>query len=302
VRMTVDSNLTITTDIASHYLEPIDIPQNTENGYLLPKPNWVSEFECDQTLFEVGSDRSWKMSKTGMSIIGRNEHSTIVVENLLVSRCHAAILHHFSGRSYLVDLGSAHGTFIGKQALRPLTPTMIPEGSLIRFGIYGSQFVLKRHAPLKIVVSEDIIESINTESYINTLVNHKLSFPGYTCEMEIHRNCEVECGKVGMSRHPSREDLHRTETLDCEALLRYQKVLVAKDEPTSPGTASLSDTSSECSSLSSSLVKRRQGDSPNSSDSAKRVRFTAPTFDAVGDDASMNGGDRKNIIAVQVEA
>lgn len=300
MRMTVDSHLTITTDLVNHYLEPVELPQITEYGYLLPKPIWVSEFDCDQTLFEVGSDRSWKMSKTGMSIIGRNEHSTIVVENLLVSRCHAAILHHHSGRSYLVDLGSAHGTFIGKQALRPLTPTMIPEGALIRFGIYGNQFVLKQHAPLKIVLSEDINDT--AESYINTLVNRTISFPGYTCEMEIHGDCKTKCGKVGISRHPSREDLHRTETLDSEALLRYQKVLAAKDEPTSPGTASLSDTSSECSSSSSSLVKRRSRDSLSSSDSAKRVRFTAPPFDGVGDDNNIDARGREGKIAVSIEA
>jgi pSer/pThr/pTyr-binding forkhead associated (FHA) protein len=284
--------LTIETGIASQFLEPVEMPQQSPQGFVLSRPAWVSECPCEQTLFEVGSDRSYTMAKSGLSIIGRNEHSTVVVHNLLVSRCHAAILHHFSGRSYIVDMGSAHGTFIGKQAVRPLTPTMIPDGALIRFGIYGNQFVLKSHSPLKIVLAQD---QVNPESFINTMVNRTLSFPGFTCDMEIHSTVdEIKCGKVGMSKHSSREDLHRTETLDCEGLMRLQKTLpnplaagLGQQEPTSPGTASISDASSESGSSCSGSIRRRDGTSPTS-ESAKRVRFTAPTFDVAATAASLS--------------
>jgi pSer/pThr/pTyr-binding forkhead associated (FHA) protein len=293
--------LKIETDIASHYLAPLNPPTVNENGYFLPTPDWVSN-NLELSLFELGgSSKSWKCCSSGISMVGRNENMSIVLENLLVSRCHAAILQHVSGRLYLVDLDSSHGTFIGKQRLCPLTPTIIPEGGLLRFGMYGNQFVIKRHEPLKIPVPNmEADDLVQPESFINTLINRSISFPGFSCDMEIYVDKEItnlddtetsSLSTLGtLGRCSTREDLHRTATLDSDELNKLQNQYAEKlkqfeSPPDSPGNTSLSDSTSS-DSLSSSERRRRRSDNDDNlnhisdecngsitSDCQKRVRF-----------------------------
>jgi FHA domain len=66
------------------------------------------------------------------------------------SRRHAMLFHHSNGACYVVDCGSAHGTFVnGKRIASPavtgvVVPHKVRRGSLIRFGGPGAPaFVLK---------------------------------------------------------------------------------------------------------------------------------------------------------------
>ncbi len=65
-----------------------------------------------------------------------------------VSRRHA-ILRYASGQWTLTDLGSANGTFVNDKALAPHTPTVLPEGSIVRLGAFVVTF--RSMAPSKTV-------------------------------------------------------------------------------------------------------------------------------------------------------
>lgn len=302
--------LQISANGVENFLPPVQVPRETENGYTVDKPSWVRESSHAEMLFELGSDRSWKCSQSGLSLIGRNENSTIVVENLLVSRCHAAILHHISGQTYVVDLGSAHGTFIGKRLLIPYTPTRLPEGALIRLGLHGGQFVLKRYLPVEVALSSSAVqERFYTEEgdagedaddmQINTVLNQALSCPGVTCNMDIYRQFEaVRLAKLGLSSHQLREELHRSQTLDSEGLMKYQSsghlvnnnrsISGCSSSTCSPQNSWQSLTDESATSSDSSVdgvgsnctragAPRRRSDSCGIPVELKRVRFDAPS-------------------------
>lgn len=43
------------------------------------------------------------------------------------------MIHHAAGVTYLVDLGSGHGTLVDGVPLQPLRPTLISNGSMIKY-------------------------------------------------------------------------------------------------------------------------------------------------------------------------
>lgn len=82
--------------------------------------------------------------------IGRSPQSDIQLLHDTSSRRHAMLFHHSNGACYLVDCGSAHGTYVnGKRVVSPpnggvVVPFKVRRGSIIRFGGPGApQFMLK---------------------------------------------------------------------------------------------------------------------------------------------------------------
>lgn len=77
-------------------------------------------------------------------LIGRNAAvCDIVLQHLSISRLHAAIVHHEKGATYVVDLRSAHGTFVDGMRLTALTPTLVSHGSIIKFGGSSRSYAFK---------------------------------------------------------------------------------------------------------------------------------------------------------------
>ena len=75
-------------------------------------------------------------------VAGRSPECDIVLEHPSASRRHATVMHHRSGSVYLVDNGSAHGTFLGGQRLPHHEPTVWPEGVGCVFGASTRSYVL----------------------------------------------------------------------------------------------------------------------------------------------------------------
>lgn len=82
--------------------------------------------------------------------VGRSPQSDIQLFHDTSSRRHAMLFHHSNGSCYLVDCGSAHGTFVnGVRVNSPpnggvVIPYKVRRGSIIRFGGPGApQFMLK---------------------------------------------------------------------------------------------------------------------------------------------------------------
>ena len=76
-------------------------------------------------------------------VAGRSPDVELVLEHPSASRRHAALLFHRSGALYLVDLGSAHGTFLDGERLPPQEPTLWPDGARCVFGASPATFVLE---------------------------------------------------------------------------------------------------------------------------------------------------------------
>src|SRR5262249_15367915 len=67
----------------------------------------------------------------------------LTVRSQSVSRQHAAIQHREDGTVYIYDLGSTHGTFVGKIRLQPNKYYILRLGDMVRFGASTRFFVLR---------------------------------------------------------------------------------------------------------------------------------------------------------------
>ncbi|KAL4086489.1 hypothetical protein PRIC1_014193 [Phytophthora ramorum] len=77
-------------------------------------------------------------------LVGRNAAvCDIVLSHCSISRLHATIVHHEKGATYLVDLGSAHGTFVDGLRLTALQPTLVVHGAVLTFGVSSRSYTFK---------------------------------------------------------------------------------------------------------------------------------------------------------------
>lgn len=83
--------------------------------------------------------------------VGRSPQSDVPLMHVTSSRRHAMLFHHANGACYLVDCGSAHGTYINGVRVTStpndsnvVVPTRVRRGSIVRFGGPGApSFMLK---------------------------------------------------------------------------------------------------------------------------------------------------------------
>ncbi|GBG68944.1 hypothetical protein CBR_g3643 [Chara braunii] len=76
-------------------------------------------------------------------LIGRATGCDIVLDHASVSRQHALLVHHHTGKMMIKDLGSAHGTVVDGQRLRTGTWLELCEGSVVRFGASTKSYVAR---------------------------------------------------------------------------------------------------------------------------------------------------------------
>uniref|UniRef100_K3W6F9 FHA domain-containing protein n=1 Tax=Globisporangium ultimum (strain ATCC 200006 / CBS 805.95 / DAOM BR144) TaxID=431595 RepID=K3W6F9_GLOUD len=118
----------------------------------------------------------------GMYLIGRNAAiCDIVLSHCSISRLHAGIMHHEDGTSvYLVDLGSAHGTFLDGVRLKPCQPTLMLHGSQLKFGASSRSYTYKsfdsREQIAAIVNAQIGLNADELELNRNTLLNRAVSY------------------------------------------------------------------------------------------------------------------------------
>jgi len=82
----------------------------------------------------------------GFYLFGRAPICDIILDHPTISRQHAVIQFRRNGDAFLYDLGSMHGTFLGKTRIKPLTYVTIPKNNnLIKFGSSTRLYIL--HLP-----------------------------------------------------------------------------------------------------------------------------------------------------------
>ncbi|XP_076923581.1 protein phosphatase 1 regulatory inhibitor subunit PPP1R8 homolog [Bidens hawaiensis] len=78
-------------------------------------------------------------------VFGRQLHSCdFVLDHQSVSRQHAAVVPHKNRSVYVIDLGSAHGTFVANERLTKDSPVELEVGQSLRFAASTRVYILKK--------------------------------------------------------------------------------------------------------------------------------------------------------------
>lgn len=148
--------------VAAQLCKQLLINDDLQNQHILNRPSFP-EFEAPtwavpasgESRLEPISDSverqpSVNLKDKAVFRVGRSPQSDIQLFHDTSSRRHAMLFHHSNGSCYLVDCGSAHGTFVnGIRVNSPpnggvVIPYKVRRGSIIRFGGPGApQFMLK---------------------------------------------------------------------------------------------------------------------------------------------------------------
>ncbi|KAL1832326.1 hypothetical protein ACET3Z_001977 [Daucus carota] len=68
-----------------------------------------------------------------------------VLDHQSVSRQHAAVVPHKNGSVYVIDLGSAHGTFVANERLTKDSPVELEAGQSLRFAASTRVYILRKN-------------------------------------------------------------------------------------------------------------------------------------------------------------
>lgn len=123
-------------------------------GHSFEAPSWAvpasGEARLEPVCDSLGNQGPVDLTSQSVFRIGRSPSSDVQLLHATSSRKHAMLFHHSNGSCYLVDCGSAHGTFINGVRVTSapnggvVVPHRVRRGSLVRFGGPGApQFVLK---------------------------------------------------------------------------------------------------------------------------------------------------------------
>ena len=108
-----------------------------ELDFELP-PEWASEptHSSAALLVEKGGQQieTLQVGEHSMYTFGRSLTCDFPIEHPSASRNHAALVHHFNGGIYVIDLKSSHGTLINGRPIKPFEATLLREGALLSFG------------------------------------------------------------------------------------------------------------------------------------------------------------------------
>jgi len=142
--------------------------------------------------------------------IGRAPTSDILLLHDTSSRRHAILFHHPNGTCYVLDCGSAQGTFIngvrvshhvkqdGIGSTQRVSPQRVKKGAIIRFGGDGApSFILKSFA----AGFDTLLQDVNTKSLSrlrdSSTPNSKVANAELSCEALLSLNTRINAiGKI----------------------------------------------------------------------------------------------------------
>lgn len=151
------SNNTIT---LNNIMRPTVLAERQPLAQIFEAPAWAvpakGEARLEPVCETIGRQSPVDLTSTSHVLLGRSPHCNVQLMHNTSSRRHAMVFHHSNGACYIVDCGSAHGTFVnGKRIASPTTsgancgggvvvPHKVRRGAIIRFGGPGAPcFVLK---------------------------------------------------------------------------------------------------------------------------------------------------------------
>lgn len=92
---------------------------------------------------------------------GRNKDTCdFVIDHASCSRVHAVLVWHKDlNRSFIVDLNSTHGTFIGSLRLEPNKPQQVFVDSELKFGASTRSYIVRERPQINKNASSSILNS-----------------------------------------------------------------------------------------------------------------------------------------------
>ncbi|GIY48191.1 nuclear inhibitor of protein phosphatase 1 [Caerostris darwini] len=111
-------------------------------------PSWAGKPPIGLHLDVLKSDKliqKLMIDEKKCYLFGRNpELNDFCIDHASCSRVHAALVYHkHLNRTFLVDLGSTHGTYIGSIRLEDQKPTQLPVDSKFHFGASTRMYILR---------------------------------------------------------------------------------------------------------------------------------------------------------------
>jgi len=211
-------------------------------------PSWAVPARGEARLEPVcdSVDRHGPVDLTSKAVfrVGRSPQSDVQLMHITSSRIHAIIFHHSNGSCYLVDCGSAHGTYInGLRATSTpnernvVVPTRVQRGSVVRFGGPGApSFVLKsftfdldemRVCPVPTISLRQT--RLPSSPFLSVMVEHNTRFNslGWTAQQELMVHHQFSSKRS----YDSLETVMDSDDDNMEDYRHYQNTL---DHATSP--------------------------------------------------------------------
>lgn len=165
--------------------KPTNAKPEVKNGFQIPK--WAgkppSGLHLD-VMKESKMIQKLMIDEKNCYFFGRNKDTVdFVTDHASCSRVHAALVwHKHLNRSFIIDLGSAHGTFIGSIKLDPNKPQQVFIDSELKFGASTRTYIIRerpqanKHFPSMLVNSNnnnlnDSMSKEETEDYHNSSLN-----------------------------------------------------------------------------------------------------------------------------------
>ncbi|XP_029128297.1 protein phosphatase 1 regulatory inhibitor subunit PPP1R8 homolog [Cajanus cajan] len=106
-----------------------------------PRPGvfYLEVLKDGQVLDRINLDRR-------RNLFGRQiQTCDFVLDHQSVSRQHAAVIPHKNGSIYVIDLGSAHGTFVANERLTKDSPVELEVGQSLRFAASTRIYILRKN-------------------------------------------------------------------------------------------------------------------------------------------------------------
>ncbi|KAK7303448.1 hypothetical protein RJT34_14355 [Clitoria ternatea] len=106
-----------------------------------PRPGvfYLEVMKDGQVLDRINLDRR-------RNLFGRQVQTCdFVLDHQSVSRQHAAVIPHKNGSIYVIDLGSAHGTFVANERLTKDSPVELEVGQSLRFAASTRTYILRKN-------------------------------------------------------------------------------------------------------------------------------------------------------------
>lgn len=124
------------------------------SSQVIEPPSWAVPARGEAMLEPVCESRRLQrpidLTSKAVFRVGRSDTSDVQLFHCASSRRHAILFHHPNGSCYVVDCGSAHGTYINGNKVKSsitshgVVPQRVKKGALIRFGGVGApSYILK---------------------------------------------------------------------------------------------------------------------------------------------------------------
>ncbi len=174
-------------------------------------PSWAGKPPTGLHLDVLKGDRlvqKLMLDQKKCYLFGRNqEMCDFSIDHQSCSRVHAAFVYHkFLEKGFLVDLGSTHGTFIGKMKIEPHKPTLLPVDSQFHFGHSTRVYVLRARPQIpNIPIMEEFDNDDDTIDSDNLKLENELALDNIT-EYNTAQNRRITL--IGIT---DRNDFPRTE-------------------------------------------------------------------------------------------